>query len=115
MRLTRNAFISWRALSAHRVRTILAVGSVSVGVAAITVTGAIGAGARAAVNDRLQRLGTNLVIVRPAQVVPSPVRPAVRGFVTTLTLDDLRQSLASVPSKRSRRASRNGCAHGQDE
>jgi len=89
MTLLRSARISWRALSAHRVRTLLAVGSVSVGVAAVTVTGAIGAGARAAVNDRLQRLGTNLIVVRPTQMSASPVRPAIRGLVTTLTLDDL--------------------------
>ena len=89
MKLTRSALISWRALSAHRVRTMLAVGSVSVGVASVTVTGAIGAGARAAVNARLESLGTNLIVVRPVQVSPSPVRPAIRGLVTTLTLDDV--------------------------
>ena len=81
--------ISWRALCAHRIRTLLAVASVSVGVAAMTVAGAIGAGARAAVSERLQRLGTNLIVVRPAQMTASPVRPAIRGLVTTLTLDDV--------------------------
>jgi putative ABC transport system permease protein len=76
---------------------MLAVGSVAVGVAALTVAGALGAGARAAMNDRLQRLGTNLVVVRPAQVAPTPVRPAIRGPVTTLTLEDM-EAIAREPA-----------------
>jgi putative ABC transport system permease protein len=67
---------------------MLAVGSVSIGVAAVTMTGALGAGASREVADRLDQVGTNLLIVRPALVKIVAARPTIRGAVTTLTLDD---------------------------
>jgi putative ABC transport system permease protein len=88
MRLKRTAVLSARALLAHRLRATLAVGSVAVGVAAVTLTGALSAGARREVADRLEQVGTNLLIVRPAQVRLIAAHPAIRGTVTTLTLDD---------------------------
>jgi len=88
MRLRRTAVLSARAILAHRLRAALAVGSVTVGVAAVTLTGALSAGARREVADRLEQVGTNLLIVRPAQVRLTAAHPAIRGTVTTLTLDD---------------------------
>lgn len=88
MRLRRTAVLSARAILAHRMRAILALGSIAIGVAAVTLTGALSAGARREIADRLEQVGTNLLIVRPAQVRPSAARPTVRGAATSLTMDD---------------------------
>ena len=88
MKLTRSAVLSARALLAHRLRTTLALGSVSIGVAAVTLTGALSAGARREVADRLEQVGRNLLVIRPAQVRIVAAHPTIRGAVTTLTLDD---------------------------
>lgn len=52
------------------------------------VTGAIGQGAKEEVLRQTESIGTNLLVVRPAQVSNSAARKTVRGFVTSLKLDD---------------------------
>ena len=88
--------LSLRALLAHKLRAALALFSVAVGVAAVVLTGAIGDGARRDVVARIATMGTNLLIVRPAQVERTASRKTMRGFVTTLTLDDF-DAVAALP------------------
>ena len=88
MRIFRALRLSIRGLFAHRMRAILAVSSVSAGVVAVVVTGAIGQGAKEEVLRQTENIGTNLLVVRPAQVSYSAARKDVRGVVTTLKLDD---------------------------
>src|SRR5207248_7232318 len=68
MKLRRSARTSIEALFAHKVRALLALSSVTVGVMAVVLTGAIGAGAQRDVARKLEAIGTNLIVVRPAQV-----------------------------------------------
>lgn len=91
---------STRALFAHRLRAALALTSVAVGVAAVLVTSAIGTGAQREVLARIEAMGTNLLIVRPAQVKRLVARKEIRGTVTTLDIDDYEAivELASVAS-----------------
>jgi putative ABC transport system permease protein len=88
MRLRRALGLSLRALFAHRVRAILALASVSAGVAAVVLTSSIGATASREVDRKITSLGTNLLIVRPAQVKKVATRTNIKGLVTTLRLDD---------------------------
>ena len=88
MRLGRSLTISLRALLATRLRAALALASIGVGVAAVTVTAALGAGAREQVLQRLDTMGTNLLVVRPEQVRLIAARKTVRGVVTTLRVED---------------------------
>ena len=88
MRIFRALRVSIRGLFAHRMRAILAVSSVSAGVVAVVVTGAIGQGAKEEVLRQTENIGTNLLVVRPAQVSYSAARKDARGVVTTLKLDD---------------------------
>jgi len=88
MRILRALRVSIRGLLAHRMRAILAVSSVAAGVAAVVVTGAIGRGAKDEVLRQTESIGTNLLVVRPAQVSNSAARKDVRGVVTTLKVDD---------------------------
>lgn len=96
-RYGRNLRLSLRALFAHRVRAILALSSVAVGVAAVVLTSAIGTGAQLEVARRMETMGTNLLIVRPAQVERLASRKTIRGFVSTLTLDDA-AAIAALPT-----------------
>ncbi len=88
MRLARTLRPALRALAAHRLRAGLALCGVAIGVAAVLLTGALGAGAEGEVARSLEAMGTNLLVVRPAQARRLVARKEVRGFVTTLTPAD---------------------------
>jgi putative ABC transport system permease protein len=96
VRLRRAVVLSLRALFAHEVRTILALASVGMGVAAVLLTGAVGKGAEGQVRQGIDAAGANLLVVRPAQVKRSAARRTVRGLVTTLRLGDYR-AIAALP------------------
>jgi putative ABC transport system permease protein len=88
MRLRRAVSVSARALLAHKLRTSLVLASVAVGVAGVLLTSAIGQGAEREVRRSIETAGSNLLVVRPAQVKRSAARTQVKGVVTTLRLDD---------------------------
>lgn len=96
MKLRRNVGASLRALFAHRVRATLAVLSVSVGTAAVIVTSAIGSGADRNIREGVERLGVNLVVVRPTQVEISAARRELSGTMKTLALGDY-EAIAELP------------------
>jgi putative ABC transport system permease protein len=89
MNLRRSIGPSLAALFAHRVRATLAVAGVTAGVAAFVLAGAIGAGAEADIRSRIENIGANLLVVRPAQVKRFVARKDVKGTVTTLRVEDL--------------------------
>ncbi|HEX4964768.1 MAG TPA: ABC transporter permease [Thermoanaerobaculia bacterium] len=88
MRLARALRPALRALVAHRLRAGLALCGVAIGVAAVLLTGALGAGAQREVGRSLEAMGTNLLVVRPVPAKRLVARKEVRGFVTTLTPAD---------------------------
>jgi putative ABC transport system permease protein len=88
MRLARALRPALRALAAHRLRAGLALCGVAIGVAAVLLTGALGAGTEREVSRSLEAMGTNLLVVRPAPAKRLGARQEVRGFVTTLTPAD---------------------------
>jgi putative ABC transport system permease protein len=88
MRLARALRPALRALAAHRLRAGLALCGVAIGVAAVLLTGALGAGAEREVSRSLETMGTNLLVVRPVPAKRLVARKEVRGFVTTLTPAD---------------------------
>ncbi len=95
IRLRRSVWPSIRALQTHRTRAMLALTSVSVGVAAVVVTSAIGTSADRQIAQRIEGVGSNLLVVRPAQVKRLVARKEVRGAVTTLRMDD-RDAIAGL-------------------
>jgi putative ABC transport system permease protein len=62
-------FLSLRLLAEHRVRTLLSVSGLLVGVAVVTVMVAVGRGAQERVLDQIRALGTDLLLVNAA---PAP-------------------------------------------
>jgi putative ABC transport system permease protein len=97
MKTLRTLRISLRGLFAHKVKTLLALSSIAAGVAAVIITGAMGAGAKERVMRETEAMGTNLLVVRPAEAGISAARIEISGVVTTLTMDDYR-SIAQLPS-----------------
>jgi putative ABC transport system permease protein len=96
MKLRRSIRVSIRALVAHRIRTALALSSVSAGVAAVVVTSAIGAGARRNIAQGIDRMGVNMLVVRPAEVKRLASRREIAGSVRTLLMED-RDAVADLP------------------
>jgi putative ABC transport system permease protein len=77
-------------------RAMLALSSMSIGVMAVVLTSAIGAGAQREVAAKIETIGTNLIVVRPATVPRLASRPTIAGAVATLTPDDC-QAIAALP------------------
>ncbi len=96
MKLRRSFRMSLRALFAHEVRAMLALASVAAGVAAVILTSAIGIGAQQEVVRKIETMGTNLLIVRPAQVERLASRKTIRGVVSTLRPEDA-EAIAALP------------------
>jgi putative ABC transport system permease protein len=79
-------------LSGNRVRTLLMLLAMSIGVAAVVLLTGIGNGARLYIVDQFASLGTNLVIVIPGRTETANNTPAALVGETPrdLTLDDAR-------------------------
>jgi putative ABC transport system permease protein len=97
MRLRRSVRLSLRALLAHKVRASLSIASITVGVAAVLLTSAVGVGARREVMLKVENMGTNLLVVRPAQVRKLAARKTISGSVTSLRLEDY-QAISELDS-----------------
>jgi putative ABC transport system permease protein len=82
---------SLRSLAANKLRSILAMLGVIIGVGAVISMLALGAGAQKAVMDRFSAMGTNLLVVRPGQRGTGGV---MSGTQQNLTLEDAQAILA---------------------
>lgn len=79
--------IAWEAIVRNRVRSLLTMLGMIIGVAAVVTTISIGVGARVAVAEQITSLGSNLLIVIPGSVNLNGVRTGT-GAASTLTPDD---------------------------
>jgi putative ABC transport system permease protein len=77
------------ALRGHRLRTILSLLGVAIGVSSVVVLTSLGEGARAYVTSQFSSLGTNLLIVLPGKVETTGLAPVVGGVPHDLTIDDV--------------------------
>ncbi len=75
------------AIVSHRLRSILTVLGILIGIAAVILTVGLGEGAQANVNSAIQALGTNLLVVSPGSTTSGAVRGGL-GSSNTLTLAD---------------------------
>ena len=79
--------IALRALKVNKLRSVLTMLGIIIGVGAVITMIAIGSGAQAQVEEHIKALGTNLIIVLPGSVTSSGVRMG-SGSRSTLTEDD---------------------------
>ena len=80
-------FEAWRAMGANRLRTFLTMLGMVIGVSAVIVMSAVGAGTQAKVKDSIASMGSNLLIVLAGSMTSGGVRLG-SGGVQTLTVSD---------------------------
>ncbi len=81
---------AWTALTRHRVRTLLCVLGVAVGVTAVLALTALGEGARLFVVREFTGIGSNLVIILPGKTETTGAIPGFGGVPHDLTIEDAR-------------------------
>ena len=79
--------VAWRALGNNRLRSVLTMLGVIIGVGAVIVMVAISAGARAQIEERIATLGENIILVTPGSQASGAVR-AGSGSAQSLTVED---------------------------
>jgi putative ABC transport system permease protein len=89
--------IAWEALRRNATRSLLTMLGIVIGVGAVIISMAIGAGAQAAVLAQIESLGANLVVVLPGAITQGGVTLGA-GSKTTLTLGDAAAIVEQVPS-----------------
>jgi putative ABC transport system permease protein len=97
VKIVRGLRISARQLGAHRTRTALSLLGIVIGVSSVIALVAVGHGARQEVMGRIEAMGTDLIMVTPAQIRTSVGRMQPRGTFTTLTPQDAEAILDEVP------------------
>ncbi|HEY5618548.1 MAG TPA: ABC transporter permease [Vicinamibacterales bacterium] len=91
--------IAMKALRRNAMRTALTALGIIIGVAAVIVMVAIGAGAQASIESQIRSAGSNIVTVSAGSGGFGPVRQG-QGAVTTLTADDAAAIRREVPGIR---------------
>lgn len=100
MKLSRNLALSYEILATHKLRTFLSMLGIIVGVGAVVLIVAAGKGASGRILDRINDMGTNLVIVNSGQTRIVAGRQRQMARVTTLVPDDSKAILTNCPSVR---------------
>ena len=98
MNLLDSLAVGLRALSVNKMRSMLTVLGIIIGVAAVVCMVSVGSGAREEVSEKIRTLGANLVVIRPGAQLSGAARLET-GTRQTLTEDDalaLRRQLTNV-------------------
>jgi putative ABC transport system permease protein len=98
MNLLDSLAVGLRALSVNKMRSMLTVLGIIIGVAAVVCMVSVGSGAREEVSEKIRTLGANLVVIRPGAQLSGAARLET-GTRQTLTEDDalaLRRELTNV-------------------
>jgi putative ABC transport system permease protein len=88
MKIYRNIRISRKTLFAHKLRTLLSIIGITIGVAAVIIMVAIGEGAQRAVLKQIEDMGANLLVVKAGRVKTFAGRQRQAGLVTSLRIRD---------------------------
>ena len=88
MKLSRNIALSCELLAAHKLRTLLSVTGIVVGIATVVLMVSAGRGAEKKILDRIRDMGTNLIVVNAGQTRIVAGRQRQTSMVTTLETDD---------------------------
>ena len=88
--------VAVKALTRNKMRTVLTMLGMIIGVAAVITMVALGGGAQFAIEEQIRSGGTNLIMVRAGNFQRGGVHGGV-GTATTLTVNDLEAIRAQVP------------------
>lgn len=97
MKISKSIKISLNQLLANKLRTFFALMGIIIGVSAVILMVAIGNGAQREVVNKIESMGTNLIIVNAGQVQKNVGRQQIRGTVTSLTLKDVDMLASECP------------------
>ncbi|MCB1008404.1 MAG: ABC transporter permease [Acidobacteria bacterium] len=86
-----------RALAGHRLRSVLSLLGVAVGIAAVVLLTALGEGARRYVVDQFAQIGSSFVAVVPGKTDTTGAIPGLGGVPNDLTLDDAQALRRALP------------------
>ena len=100
MKIYSSMKISQRALFAHKMRTVLALLGIIIGVSAVIIMVAIGRGAQKEVLGKIEEMGTNLIVVNAGQVRTFAGRKRQTGNVITLIIRDAIAISSECPAVR---------------
>ena len=95
MNLWESGRVALRALAANKLRALLTMLGLIIGVGAVIAMVAVGRGAQISILQQIQSLGTNILFVRPGSTQSGGVRSA-QGSAATLTLQDAMAILHEV-------------------
>ncbi len=76
------------ALNARRMRSLLTMLGILIGIAAVMLTVGLGQGAQASITEQINSLGSNMIIVSPSQTTSSGGFRGGGGSASTLTTQD---------------------------
>jgi len=98
MEIANTVRIAARAIRRNKIRSVLTMLGVIIGVASVIAMIALGSGARAAIDEQIQSQGTNVIYVSAGSFgrAPGTARGGA-GSVTTLTLEDAQAIKNEVP------------------
>src|SRR5215471_21370538 len=87
------------AVRSHRLRSVLTMLGILIGITAVVMTVGIGQGAKAKVKDQINELGTNILVISPGSATSSTGTRGGFGSASTLTQTDAASLLhrASAP------------------
>jgi putative ABC transport system permease protein len=89
--------IAMRAIRANTMRSFLTMLGIIIGIGAVIVMVAVGAGATRMIGEQIASVGSNLILVLPGSATSGGMR-AGAGSLPTLTSDDARAIKAECPS-----------------
>ncbi|MBJ6800773.1 ABC transporter permease [Geomonas propionica] len=95
--LYQSLLIALRALRVNKMRALLTMLGIIIGIAAVIAMVAIGSGASKMISDQISSIGSNLLLVLPGSVTSGGMRSG-SGGTQTLTYDDARAIKAECPS-----------------
>ena len=79
--------LAWQSILKNKMRTLLTMLGIVIGVGAVIVMVAVGQGARSKIQDQINSLGTNLIVITPGAVNPGGVSQGAQTF-NRLTVED---------------------------
>src|SRR5205807_3425862 len=92
MNLLESLHVAWRSVRANKLRSILTMLGIIIGVAAVVALMGIGAGAQQSITSQITSTGTNLLTIFPGAINQGGFRQQA-GSAATLTQEDA-QALA---------------------
>lgn len=92
--------MSLRSLKDHKVRSLLALLGIVVGIAALMVTVAMGRGAQEAIKDQIINMGDNYIMIQRGRLAGASKAHQIQGRMKPLTEQDYEAIRAQVPNIR---------------